>query len=125
MYMNKWNKIKRSKHLESLGSIPIEASDNLHAPELAPTDKRMTGRTKSLSLKGTPEFHKAVRQKAAEKGCLMIEILEEAFELANKKNVIVLPEYLYDKLVKEKGKGNIEYFIEQTILKSFKKYKIE
>ena len=40
--------------------------------------KKITGRTKPLSLKSTPEFHKRLKELAAEEKCLMIEILEQA-----------------------------------------------
>jgi hypothetical protein len=69
-----------------LGEAPTEASQNLQAPETAPFDKRFTGRTKPLSLKATPEFHKELKRIAAEKECLMIEVLEKAL-VAYKKNL--------------------------------------
>jgi hypothetical protein len=40
--------------------------------------KRITGRTKQLSLKSTPEFHVKLKRSATEENCLMIEILEQA-----------------------------------------------
>ncbi|CAI2185598.1 10291_t:CDS:2 [Funneliformis geosporum] len=48
-------------------------------------DKRITGRTKQLSLKTTPEFHKELKMLATQEECLMIEILERAFEDYQKK----------------------------------------
>jgi hypothetical protein len=71
---------RKLKGLEFLGEAPQEASQNLKAPELAPSDGRITGRTKPLSLKATPEFHKELKQLAAEEECLMIEVLEKALE---------------------------------------------
>src|ERR1044072_9476738 len=68
------------KGLESLGEAPTEASQNIKAPETAPSDGRITGRTKPLSLKAKPEFHKALKQLAAEEECFMIEIVEKALE---------------------------------------------
>jgi hypothetical protein len=43
--------------------------------------KRITGRTKQLSLKSTPEFHVRLKRLATEQNCLMIEILEQAVSL--------------------------------------------
>jgi len=42
------------------------------------TGKKITGRTKQLSLKSTPEFHQRLKLLASKEKCLMIEILEEA-----------------------------------------------
>lgn len=69
---------KKLKSLEFLGEAPTEASQNLSAPELAPSDKRITGRTKPLSLKAKPEFHRELKKLAVEENCLMIEVLEKA-----------------------------------------------
>ena len=82
--MNKWEKVKRLRSLEILGEAPQEASQNLQAPELAPSDKRITGRTKPLSLKAKPEFHKELKRMATEENCLMIEILEKALKCYEK-----------------------------------------
>jgi len=71
---------KKLKSLEFLGEVPTEASQNIHAPELAPSDKRITGRTKPLSLKAKPEFHRELKKLAIEENCLMIEVLEKALE---------------------------------------------
>jgi len=71
---------KKLKSLEMLGEAPTEASQNLYAPELAPSDKRITGRTKPLSLKAKPEFHQELKKLAVEENCLMIEVLEKALE---------------------------------------------
>src|SRR4051794_17072052 len=40
--------------------------------------KKITGRTKQLSLKATPKFHQKLKELAAKEKCLMIEILEQA-----------------------------------------------
>ena len=82
--MNKWKKVKQLRSLEILGEAPQEASQNLQAPELAPSDKRFTGRTKPLSLKAKPEFHRELKKMATEENCLMIEILERALEVYKK-----------------------------------------
>jgi hypothetical protein len=71
-------KSKKLKSLEFLGEAPTEASQNLYAPETAPSDKRITGRTKPLSLKAKPEFHQELKKLAVEENCLMIEVLEKA-----------------------------------------------
>jgi len=46
--------------------------------------KKITGRTKQLSLKSTPEFHQRLKVLASKEKCLMIEILEQAIELYEK-----------------------------------------
>ncbi|CAI2167874.1 1477_t:CDS:2, partial [Funneliformis geosporum] len=50
----------------------------------------VTGRTKPLSLKSTPEFHQRLKTLASEEKCLMIEILERA--LAEKENEPIVDE---------------------------------
>lgn len=67
-----------------MGEFPQEASPNLQAPETAPADRRVSGRTKLLGLRATPQFHHDLRKIAAEENCLMIEILEKALELYKK-----------------------------------------
>ena len=74
------NKQKKLRGLTLLGEAPTEASINIKAPELAPSDQRITGRTKPLSLKAKPEFHHELKKLAAEENCLMIEVLEKALE---------------------------------------------
>lgn len=61
-----------------MGEFPQEVSQNLQAPELAPSDKRFTGRTKKLGLMTTPGFHHQLKKLALEENCLMIEIVEKA-----------------------------------------------
>jgi len=65
--------------LKKFGEVPKEASENIKAPELAPRDKRITGRTKSLALKITPEFHYDLKRLASEEKVFMTEIIEKAF----------------------------------------------
>lgn len=43
-----------------------------------PVDGRVSGRTKSLSLKVKPSFHQTLKKLAAERACQMTEIMEEA-----------------------------------------------
>ena len=71
---------RKLKSLAILGEAPTEASVNIKAPELAPSDQRITGRTKPLSLKAKPEFHQELKKLAAEQNCLMIEVLEKALK---------------------------------------------
>src|ERR1044072_3781757 len=49
--------------------------------------KKVTGRTKQLSLKATAEFHQKLKILASREKCLMIEILERALELYEKEEV--------------------------------------
>ena len=74
------DKIKR----KGLGIAPQEISANLQAPELAPSDKRFTGRTKQLGLSVKPEFSKRLKILAAEEDCFVVEILEKALECYEK-----------------------------------------
>jgi hypothetical protein len=83
MKSNYWNKIKKKK--TDWGPAPTEASENIKAPELAPRDKRFTGRTKKLGLMTTPEFHQQLKKIAAEENCLMIEVVEKAVAEYSKK----------------------------------------
>ena len=79
--MDNWkDKIKR----KGLGIAPQEASANLQAPELAPRDKRFTGRTKQLGLSVKPEFYKRLKVLAIEEECFVVEILEKALECYEK-----------------------------------------
>ena len=51
--------------------------------------KKITGRTKQLSLKTTPKFHAKLKELAVKEKCLMIEVLEKAvavWEEQRKKN---------------------------------------
>src|SRR5947207_2091039 len=51
------------------------------------TGKKITGRTKQLSLKSTAEFHQKLKVLANREKRLMIEILERALELYEKEEV--------------------------------------
>jgi len=62
------------------GAIPQEVSENLQAPELAPSDKRITGRTKQLNFKVREEFYWKLKNLAVEEKCLMVEILEKSLK---------------------------------------------
>jgi len=74
--VNDWNKIKK----KSLGEIPQEASENIQAPELAPSDGRITGRTKQLNLKVKEETYWLLKEMALKEKKLMTEILEKSLE---------------------------------------------
>jgi hypothetical protein len=63
-----------------LGEAPAETSENIKAPELAPKDKRFTGRNKRIAFTCCPEFAEELRRLAYEKKCYQIEILERALE---------------------------------------------
>jgi hypothetical protein len=46
-----------SKKRKIFGEIPQEVSENIKAPETAPSDKRVSGRTKQLNFKVREEFY--------------------------------------------------------------------
>lgn len=68
-----------SKKRKAFGKIPQEISINLQAPELAPSDKRFTGRTKQLNFKVQEDFYWQLKNRAVEEKCMMVEVLERAF----------------------------------------------
>lgn len=86
--MNDWNKIKKKdlRRSKSLGEIPQEASENIKSPELAPSDKRITGRTRQLNLKVKEEIYWLLKEIAFKEKKLMTEILEKAL-MEYKKNL--------------------------------------
>ena len=61
------------------GEIPQEVSENIKAPETAPSDKRISGRTKQLNFKVREEFYWQLKNTATEERCMMVEVLERAF----------------------------------------------
>jgi hypothetical protein len=67
-----------------LGEAPVEVSENIQSPELAPRDNRFTGRTKRIAFTCRPEFAEELRRLAFEKNCYQIEILERAMEVYKK-----------------------------------------
>ena len=77
-----WNKIKK----KSLGEVPQEPSQNLQAPELAPSDKRISGRTKQLNLKVREETYWKLKEFALKEKRLMTEVLEKALAFYEKRN---------------------------------------
>ncbi|CAH1766146.1 701_t:CDS:2 [Entrophospora sp. SA101] len=102
------NKIKR----KGLGIAPQEASENIQASELAPRDKRFTGRTKQLGLSVKPEFSKRLKMIAAEEDCFVIEVLEKALEF-------------YQEAKKVVPKGEISPFINNFLKEYVKKKKLQ
>lgn len=76
-----------NKKRKAWGAIPQEASQNIQAPELAPSDKRTSGRTKQLNFKVKEDFYWRLKQLSMKEKCLMVEVLEKAFaEYEKKKN---------------------------------------
>jgi hypothetical protein len=77
--------------LKSLGEAPVEASDNIQAPELAPPqykDRRFNGRSKKIGFTCYPEFYQELRELAFKKNCKQIEILEQALAEYKRVNVV-------------------------------------
>ena len=81
--MSKWNKIRKTD-LKSLGEAPTEISENIKAPETAPSDKRVSGRVKQLNFKVREEFYWQLKNRAVEEKCMMVEVLERALECYEK-----------------------------------------
>lgn len=75
-----WSKIKQ----KSLGEVPQQASQNLQAPELAPGDKRISGRTRQLNLKVKEQTYWQLKEFALKEKCLMTEVLEKALKCYDK-----------------------------------------
>jgi hypothetical protein len=69
-----------SKKRKIFGKIPQEISQNIQAPETAPSDKRISGRIKQLNFKVREEFYWQLKNRAVEEKCMMVEILEKALE---------------------------------------------
>ena len=79
---------------KNLGTPPSlsDAGDNLSAPEIAPFDdyvdgrtKRKTGRTEQLATRVTSEFHKKVKMLAARDELKIVELLEKSIDLYENK----------------------------------------
>ena len=101
--MDNWTKIKR----KGLGDVPQIPSENIKSPEIAPSDKRISGRTEQLNLKTRKDFKRKLRIIAAEEGCLMIEVVEKALELYEKQHKSSKPTKKlsdYRKIIKRKVK---------------------
>ena len=73
--MNKWNKLRK----QNLGAIPQEASQNLQAPETAPSrSNKINIRTRPLNFKVSNEFYRQLRELAVKEDCFMVEVVEKA-----------------------------------------------
>jgi len=73
-----------SKKRKIFGEIPQEISQNIQAPETAPSDKRISGRTKQLNFKVKEEFYWQLKNRATEERRMMVEVLERALECYEK-----------------------------------------
>ena len=62
-----------------------EESENLETPEINRIDKRVTGRTKQLTIKITPKLHEELKLTALQRKMLITEIIEKAFLFWKKK----------------------------------------
>ena len=69
-----------SKKRKIFGEIPQEISQNIQAPETAPSDKRISCRTKQLNFKVREEFYWKLKNIAVAEKCLMVEVLEKSLE---------------------------------------------
>ena len=79
--MNKWKKLRK----QSLGQIPQEASNNLQAPETAPSRvNKINIRTKPLNFKVSEEFYWQLKNLAVKEKRLMVEIIEKSLECYEK-----------------------------------------
>ena len=80
---------------KNLGVPPSlsDAGNNLSAPEIAPLDdyvdgrtKRKTGRTEQLATRVTSDFHKKVKMLAARDELKIVELLEKSIDLYESKH---------------------------------------
>jgi hypothetical protein len=69
-----------NKKRKPFGEIPKEISTNLQAPELAPSDKRLTGRTKQLNFKVREDFYWRLKNLAVQEQVMMVEVLEKSLD---------------------------------------------
>jgi len=69
-----------NKKRKAFGAIPQEISENIKASETAPSDKRISGRTKQLNFKVREEFYWKLKNIAVAERCMMVEVLKKAFE---------------------------------------------
>jgi hypothetical protein len=100
-----------SKKRKIFGEIPKEISTNLQAPELTPSDKRFTGRTKQLNFKVREEFYWQLKNRAVEEKCMLVEVLERAFEEYEQKKQAKSGKKLkkYVETIKPKSKKMFSY----------------
>jgi len=69
-----------NKKRKAFGAIPQEISENIKASETAPSDKRISGRTKQLNFKVREEFYWKLKNMAVVEKCMMVEVLERSLE---------------------------------------------
>ena len=85
-----FSKIKKGKNRFGTVPEPEESSDNLEAPETAPTEpikkksRGKTGRTEPLNFKVTAEFKREFKMAALEQDQKLVEFLESCFEYYKK-----------------------------------------
>jgi len=93
------------------GEIPQEVSENIKAPETAPSDKRISGRTKQLNFKVREEFYWKLKNRAMEERCMMVEVLERAFERYEREKQVEAEKELekYRKIIEPKPKKIISH----------------
>ena len=75
-----------SKKRKAFGEIPQDISQNIQSPELAPSDKRFSGRTKQLNFKVREDFYWKLKNIALAEKIMMVEILEKSLEIYEKTN---------------------------------------
>lgn len=76
-----------NKKRKAFGAIPQEVSQNIQAPESAPSDKRISGRTRQLNFKVREEFYWDLKQLALQKKLMLVEVLEKSLEKYKKSEV--------------------------------------
>lgn len=91
------------------GAIPQEISENIKALEIAPSDKRISGRTKQLNFKVREEFYWKLKNMAVEEKCLMVEVLEKSLESYEREKEIKAEKELekYRKIIPAKSKPKL------------------
>jgi len=90
--MNKWNKLRK----QNLGAIPQEASQNLQAPETAPSrSNKINIRTRPLNFKVSNEFYRQLRELAVKEDCFMVEVVERAVKEYRERKSLKSPRMLH------------------------------
>ena len=88
--MNKFHQLKQWKD-----KVPTQGSDNLKkstiVKKIPPEQKNLTidtnivKRTKPINTKITPEVYQILKKVAYQKGCKLVEIVEEGIKLVDEK----------------------------------------
>jgi len=73
-----------SKKRKAFGEIPQDISENINSPELAPSDKRFSGRIKQLNFKVREDFYWRLKQIALKEKIMMVEVLEKSLDIYEK-----------------------------------------